>query len=173
MNLSAKHIYLRPIKEDDVFAIHLYASDPEVTQYMLWGPNTYQDTLNYVEASLALLNSVPKNIYRYAIILKHTDDLIGMIDLTLKSSHVGEIGYILHKSYWGHGYGTEATRLMVNYAFNSLGLSKLLATCDKRNIASYRVMEKNGFHLVSTYKRFHPKYVDEMEGLLYELDNKN
>lgn len=37
MNFSAKHIYLRPVKKDDALAIHLYAGNPEVTRYMLWG----------------------------------------------------------------------------------------------------------------------------------------
>lgn len=171
MTFSAKHIYLRPLKRSDALAIHLYASDEAVTKYLLWGPNTYEETLKYLDASLSLPLNVPRNIFRFAIILKHTDDLIGMIDLTLKSDRVAELGYILNRSYWGKGYMTEATKLIVTYGFKTLGLSKIIATCDNRNIASYRVMEKCGFHLVSTYKRFNTKNNCEMTGLLYELAN--
>lgn len=170
MKMTAKHVYLRPIRKDDIFAIHLYASDSETTKYMLWGPNSYQETINYVESTLALPHLIPIKIYRFGIILRYSDDLIGMIDLTLKSKHIGELGYIINRSYWGRGYASEAAHLLVDCGFKTLGLTRILATCDRRNIASYRVMEKNGFHLVGTYRRYNPKYDEEMDGLLYELD---
>lgn len=173
MHLIGKHIYLRPVKRDDALSIFLYAGDEKTTTYMLWGPNTYSDTLRYVEATLELDQKVIKTIYRFAIILKHSDDLIGMIDLTLKNTHVGELGYILNQAYWGRGYTTEAARIMIKYGFQTLGLTKIIATCDKRNIASYKVMEKLGMHFVGTYTRFNPKTEGELEGLLYEYDKNN
>lgn len=170
MNLSARHIYLRPIKKDDALSIHLFAGEQETTKYMLWGPNSYEETLKYVEISLAAHNAVPKKVYRYAIILKHSDDLIGTIDLTLKSSRVAEIGYILNRSHWNKGYTTEAMKIIINYAFKDLHLDKVFATCDKQNIASYRVMEKAGLHFVGTFTKYNPKLDKDLEGLLYELD---
>jgi len=170
MNLSARHIYLRPIKKDDALSIHLYAGEQETTKYMLWGPNSYEETLKYVEISLAAHNAVPKKVYRYAIILKHSDDLIGTIDLTIKSELIGEIGYILNKSYWGKGYVSEAAKIMINFAFNTLNLTKVIATCDKHNIASYRVMEKVGMRQVASFTKYNPKHQCDLEGLLYELD---
>lgn len=171
MNLSGRHIYLRPIKKEDALSIHLYAGDEETTKYMLWGPNTYGDTLRYVEASLELENQTPKKIYRYAIILKHSHDFVGMIDLTLKSAQVGELGYILSKSHWNKGYTSEAASILVKYGFSTLNLQKIVATCDKNNIGSAKVMEKIGMHFVGAYTRFNPKTETEMEGLLYEIDH--
>lgn len=170
MNLTSKHLHLRPVKIDDALSIHLYAGDEETTRYMLWGPNTYSQTLKYVEDSITLNNMVPKKIYRFAIVLKYSDDLIGMIDLTLKSSRVAEIGYILNRSHWNKGYTTEAMKIIINYAFKDLHLDKVFATCDKQNIASYRVMEKAGLHFVGTFTKYNPKLDKDLEGLLYELD---
>lgn len=58
----------------------------------------------------------------------------------------GNIGYGVRKDQWGKGYGT----LMLDKALakaKELGLERVLITCDDNNIASARVMEKNGFVL--------------------------
>ena len=170
MKLSSRRLTLRPVQANDVLSVHLYASDEETTKYMLWGPNTYSDTIKYIENSLELSEAHPRSVYRYAITLKPTGDLIGMIDLILRSNHVGELGYILNKSYWGQGYTTEACHIMLKLAFNDLGLDKVIATCDVSNVGSYRVMEKLGMRRVGKYARYNPKYDVEMEGYLYELD---
>ncbi len=170
MRLTSRHLYLRPLKKSDAISIHLYASDETTTRYMLWGPNTYSETLNYVESSLRLVNDPERKIYRFAIILRHSDDLIGVIDITIKNTHIGELGYILNRSYWSLGYMSEAAKMMLHYAFDELGLQKVIATCDRHNIASARVMEKIGMHFVAAYRRYNPKLDDEMEGLLYEIN---
>ena len=61
-------------------------------------------------------------------------------------SRKAEIGYMVgKKEYWGQGIATDTVSLLVNYAFNRLGLSKLNACALKANVASIKVLEKNGF----------------------------
>lgn len=55
----------------------------------------------------------------------------------------GHIGYAIRPSKWNQGYGTLQLKLLLREA-NKLGISRALLTCDERNIASARVMEKNG-----------------------------
>lgn len=56
----------------------------------------------------------------------------------------GEIGYWIGKPYWNQGYCTEAAQAMLNYGFQTLGFSRVVSRCLKRNPASARVMEKIG-----------------------------
>lgn len=56
----------------------------------------------------------------------------------------GHIGYCVRYGEWGKGYATEMLRLAQEEA-KRLGISKALVTCDDTNLASARVMEKNGF----------------------------
>lgn len=58
-----------------------------------------------------------------------------------------DIGYWIGESYWGKGYGTEAVRLLVRYAFDELKLIRVYASVFESNRASMRVLEKSGFHL--------------------------
>jgi [ribosomal protein S5]-alanine N-acetyltransferase len=38
----------------------------------------------------------------------------------------GEIGYVLAREWWGHGYATEATRRLLAFGFDQLGFRSLL-----------------------------------------------
>ena len=55
----------------------------------------------------------------------------------------GHIGYGVRPSEWNRGYGTRMLNLALQHA-RERGLSRVLITCDDDNIASARVMEKNG-----------------------------
>ncbi len=58
----------------------------------------------------------------------------------------GHIGYGIRYSHWGRGYGTKMLALALEKA-KERGLERVLLTCNDDNIASARVMEKNGFQL--------------------------
>ncbi len=65
---------------------------------------------------------------------------IGLISLSHidRAAADGEIGYWLGSAHWGQGYGTEAFGLVLAYA-RELGLKKLSATVDRKNVASWRI----------------------------------
>ena len=55
----------------------------------------------------------------------------------------GHIGYVIRRSEWNKGYGTQMLALALEKA-KAMGLEQVLITCDDANLASARVMEKNG-----------------------------
>jgi RimJ/RimL family protein N-acetyltransferase len=79
-----------------------------------------------------------------------------------------EIGWYLAPRHWGRGYATDATRLLIDYAFGSLGYRRLFATADPGNAASRRVLEKTGFTLVGavtdveTWRGMRPRVTYEL-----------
>jgi RimJ/RimL family protein N-acetyltransferase len=62
-----------------------------------------------------------------------------------------EVGYRLARAYWGKGYATEAAASLVRYGFLTLRLPQIAAIADARNVASNRVIQKNGFVHRRTY----------------------
>lgn len=68
----------------------------------------------------------------------------GLVSMS-KDSGVAEVGYWIIPDYWGDGYATEATQLLVEYAFNQHRLHKLGAGVAAFNDASRQVLEKIGF----------------------------
>ncbi len=89
------------------------------------------------------------------------------IDWTARTALMGlKIG---EPTYWNEGYATEATNLLLKYAFEELGLNKLKAYIFSPNTGSYSVAEKAGFKRVGTIRNegyVDGKYVD---GYVYRI----
>lgn len=84
----------------------------------------------------------------WAVVEKAGGELIGYCGLFYFPDINGrpeiEIGYRLARGWWGRGYGTEAVVAVRDYAFQELGLHRLVALIDPANVASIRVAEKAG-----------------------------
>ncbi|HEY2584433.1 MAG TPA: GNAT family N-acetyltransferase [Tepidisphaeraceae bacterium] len=84
----------------------------------------------------------------WAVVERQTHQTVGFCGLSHFADVDGqaetEIGYRLARAYWGRGYATEAARAVREYAFATLGLSRLISIIDPRNAASVRVAEKTG-----------------------------
>lgn len=71
----------------------------------------------------------------FAVILKESGALIGQAGLmnsTLNGNETVELGYILDNTYWHNGYGTEAARACLEYAFGELELKLSVAVSDRK-----------------------------------------
>jgi predicted acetyltransferase len=63
----------------------------------------------------------------------------------------GHIGYAIRPTKWGRGYGTLLLKLLLKEA-TRLGIEEVLLTCDKANVASAKVMRKNGGILIDAFE---------------------
>ena len=63
---------------------------------------------------------------------------------------VGAIGYMFLTPFWSRGIGTEAVRQICEIAFRKLTLERIIGEVFPENLASARVLEKNGFRLEET-----------------------
>jgi RimJ/RimL family protein N-acetyltransferase len=76
-----------------------------------------------------------------------TDENIGYIQAILTDDG-WEIGYHIAKKYTNQGYATEAIKLFVPFIMIKLNISSILGICHEENLASRKVLEKCGFHLI-------------------------
>ena len=90
------------------------------------------------------------------IIHRADNTLIGHVMLKIIPDATGyptgslELGYFVIPSYWRQGYGTEATKAMLDWAFTQPGVETMTAGCDADNIASQRILEKIGMKHIAT-----------------------
>ena len=89
----------------------------------------------------------------FAIRLKETKELIGIILYFDEKDGGCEIGYGLGSGYWSRGYATEAVGRFLDFCFDELGMKTVCASFFTGNDASKRVMEKCGM----TFSRFSEK----------------
>ncbi|HSL44261.1 MAG TPA: GNAT family N-acetyltransferase [Anaerolineales bacterium] len=146
MRLESERLVLREFAMEDWPAVNAYTSDPVVVQYMPFGPTTEAQTREHLSQCLATAVEQPRRIYELAVILRTEQQLIGTATIALHphERRHASFSYLLHQQYWGKGYATEAMRTLINFGFTVLGLHRLEDTCDTRNLASARVMEKLG-----------------------------
>jgi [ribosomal protein S5]-alanine N-acetyltransferase len=69
---------------------------------------------------------------------------IGELRIASREWRQGEVGYIVHIDHWGRGIGTAIARALLEIAFESMDLHRVMATCDPRNLASAAVLRKAG-----------------------------
>jgi ribosomal-protein-alanine N-acetyltransferase len=147
MEILTERLTLREITQSDFQAVHEYASDPETVRYMPFGPNTEEETREFIDRNLRRQKEQPRTDYGLGIVLRNEDRFIGACGIHGVTEIQASIGYILNRSYWGHGYATEAAKALVDHLFNELGVHRVYASCDPENHASVRVLEKVGMSL--------------------------
>ena len=145
VRIKTERLCLREIEESDVEEVHAYSSDPEVSRYDPEPMPTFETSQRLIQSIIAVRDTQPRTKYFLAITLLPEERLIGMVTLTVSPFTKGaEIGYSLHRGYWGHGYATEAARSLLEFAFTELGLHRVFADCHPENSASVRVLERLG-----------------------------
>ena len=139
-------LLLRPITLDDKEAIFDIFSNPEVMRY--WARPAMTGPSEAIKMIEEIQVGWKKQVF-YQWGIEHLGDhrIIGTctlwkIDLPNKRS---EIGYALHRHYWGQGLMHRALTLFIEHAFSSWDLYRLEADVDPRNQASLRSLEKLGF----------------------------
>lgn len=140
-DIITKRLKLRPFKVGDVSFVHEYASNEEIVKYMLFGPNNYEQTENFVSKIINHYKEEPLIHLEYAIELDGL--MIGgasiHIDHDLKQ---GEIGWVLNPKFHKQGIISEAAESLKQYTVSKFQLKRIIAKCDSRNEASQGVMKK-------------------------------
>jgi RimJ/RimL family protein N-acetyltransferase len=77
----------------------------------------------------------------FAIELKNEHKVIGNIYLGIRDFNSRELGYVLNENYHVRGYGSEAAKAVVRWAF-SQGVHRVFAECTPLNTSSWKTMEK-------------------------------
>ena len=170
MEIKTERLTLRPISMEYLHSTHAYASDLENTRLMMFLPyESLAETESVVRRSVELWGMARPH-HREFVILRDGEHIGGITLYFLDDPAEGELGWILHKKYWGRGYVTEAAKAMLEYAKNSCGIRRVIACCDSENLPSRRVMEKLGMTLAQTGARKNRSMGDaERVELIYEL----
>lgn len=144
--LETGRLLLRELSLDDFEAVHAYGSDPEVVEYVPWGPNTEQVTRDFLERNVRKAAADPRQDFVYAVVPKDEGRLVGSVGIYC-DGHQAMLGYAFGREVWGRGYATDAARAMLGMAFDVLHLQRVWASCDPDNTASARVLQKCGMTL--------------------------
>src|SRR5262249_24118667 len=137
-------IYLRPLEREDAPVLVPWFNDPEVNRTLL----------QYLPLNLRAEEQFIEKLYQddrqvvLGIVRRDDDRLIGSTGLhpiRPKERHTGFGIVIGDKESWNQGYGSEATALLVRYAFETLNLNRVWLHVFEENARAIRTYEKAGF----------------------------
>lgn len=147
--LKTARLLLRPYTESDIDDLYDIQSRPDVTRYLYWGPRNREQVRHALEQKARSTGfGAESDSLTLAVVLPGPGPgrVIGDVLLlwTSRMHRQGEIGYVFHPGYGGHGYATEAAEVMLRIGFEGLGLHRICGRLDGRNTASARVLERLG-----------------------------
>ena len=144
MNLKTQNLTLRPWQEKDAEYLYHFAKNPNIGPITGWPPH------QSVEESLNIIKTVFAKKETYAIVRE--DVPIGCVGLLFHpdTNHwwgegAVELGYWIAEEYWGNGYAVEASKRLIEHAFDDLDIQEIYASYRIENNQSKRVLEKLGF----------------------------
>jgi RimJ/RimL family protein N-acetyltransferase len=145
--LAGPRVTLRRFRPGDVADFVAYRSAEQVARFQSWdAPYPREAGERFVRQMMNQHPDTPGEWFQFAVALRSTGRLIG--DCAAKPDaedpRQGEIGFTLAPEHQGHGYATEAARLLVGYLFTARGKHRITAYCDARNAASAAVLERLG-----------------------------
>ncbi len=143
--LTGEKVNLRTLKRSDIESLLRWFNDSEVIHYVNFHlPMTEMTEEKYIE-------NVAMSSTDVVFIIEALDDdnkLIGTMGLhgINPKDQNGSFGIVIgEKSHWGKGYGTEATQLIIEYAFHQLNLHRISANVLAYNERSLRMLNNLGF----------------------------
>jgi ribosomal-protein-alanine N-acetyltransferase len=152
--IETKRLILRKMTSEDVDQLLLIFSDPRVMQSfggILFGRAMME---KWIDRNLNHQDRYGYGIF--SVILKEQDELVGdcgLEHMEIDGSHEVELGYDFRSDYWNQGLATEAASAVRDYAFEQLGLKRLISLIRPDNLASQRVAEKIGMRKEKEYVR--------------------
>ncbi len=144
--IETPRLILRRFQIDDAEQMYSnWASDPVVTKYLSWSAHKNQsETENIIKEWV--LEYLSDTNYNWCITFKETGEAIGGISVVkmFENTDCCEIGYVLSRKLWNKGIMTEALRAVLEYLFEKVGFHRIQLKHDVGNLASGKVMIKNG-----------------------------
>jgi RimJ/RimL family protein N-acetyltransferase len=137
--IETERLRIRPFRPDDWPAVHAYASDEATMHFLPEGVMSEEQVRAFIAEQSG------DEARAFAVVLKPDDRPIGhLVFHSWYGPRTHEIGWVLRQDMRGKGYTTEGARALLRYGFETLGLHRIIATCQPENPASWRVMEKLG-----------------------------
>lgn len=175
MEIKSERLILKELTETDLDFIYKMQSNEFVYFYEEdKEPTKEQVYKNYTKKITRM--SQDKNQFFIFIISTHPEGIpIGEIQIQLNWEEIKEweIGYTLHPDYWGNGYASEASKMLLTHVFENLKAHKVVAFCNANNKKSAALMERIGMKrdgLLREGRLWHNDWCNEFVYSILEKD---
>ena len=144
ITLETERLVLCPLSEADLDALHRNSNEPLVRLY-LWDDEPVSMEQIKGIFSQSVREFAEKGLGLFGLRLRGEAELLGLCGFrSLENTDDIELTYQLSHECWERGFATEAARACLHYAFEEVGLERVVAGIEPQNVASIKVIEKLG-----------------------------
>jgi RimJ/RimL family protein N-acetyltransferase len=138
--LETERLMLRRPTLADVKAIAHLANDRRIAENTRRLPHPYSH-----DHAIEFVRAIANDQRETAFLIENNFVPIGMVDLDWRQPDAPELGYWLGVEHWGQGFGTEAARAVIDFAFDEFNVEHLISGARVANPSSRNILEKCGF----------------------------
>lgn len=143
--IETKQLILRAFQLTDAKDVQRLAGNYELYKTTLHIPHPYEDGFAESWIELHEADFTERSFLTLAIVQKSDNQLVGCVSFGMSlKRQLGEIGYWIGQEYWGKGYGTQASRVVMDYAFANMNANKIIGRHFAGNPASGKIMKNCG-----------------------------
>jgi RimJ/RimL family protein N-acetyltransferase len=138
--LETERLMLRRPTLADVKAIAHLANDRRIAENTRRLPHPYSQD-HAIEFVRATANDKRETVF----LIENNYTPIGVVGIDWREADAPELGYWLGVEHWGQGFGTEAARAVIDFAFEEFDVEHLISGARVANPSSRNILEKCGF----------------------------
>ncbi len=172
--VTTPRLRLRPLVAADIDPLVAYRSRPEVCRYVPFEPMDHATVAARVDGPWARREIVAEgDVLFLGVEVATSGQVVGDVMLAFHSAEHrgGEVGWVVNPDHSGQGYATEAAHAVLHFAFDELGLHRVMARVDARNDPSLRLAARLGMrqeaHLLAN-EWFKGEWSDEIDFALLQ-----
>ncbi len=144
--LTTQRLLLRKITIDDAPELLVQRTDDRIMKYI------ERPRPKNIDETIAFINMIDEeekknDLITWGIALKDNPKVIGTVCFLRfkKENYRIELGYALHPDFWNTGIMNEVLKIVIDYGFREIKAHSIEANINPENIASQKLLEKNGF----------------------------
>jgi len=149
MELTTQRLVIREYKIEDAKSVSKYSNNLNISKFMrsMPYPNTIEQATEYINKTLKDQFDSPRVNYKFGITLREDNIVIGGIALVEVDafSETSTMGYWIAEEFWRKGLMFEATKRVIEFAFEELKLRRLNSNAHTENTPSNELLKKLGF----------------------------
>lgn len=167
--LASDLLELVPLDPDDETHVEIYRQSRNEPEMRVTG--AYGKCLTREQAREGIAERQDNDAPNALCAIRAEGDIVGWAGTFLQDSRarVADVGYYVLPEYWGNGYASETTRLLVTFAFEELNARRVEASVQADNPGSRRVLEKLDFQQEGTKREAYYKEGEYKDITLWSL----
>ncbi|MFI9723574.1 GNAT family N-acetyltransferase [Streptomyces sp. NPDC052396] len=144
LRLTGGKVVLRDFTLADVDDMLRVFGDDRVTRWLSFDSRDRDQTRARIENAVKNAQRTPRTEFYLAVATPDDDRAIGFVRLVHSGNRGEDIGCAIAADAWGRGYGADAHRLILDFAFRDLGVERVCGWIPLDNTTRMTALEENG-----------------------------